>query len=110
MSSSHPFVLPASAPAPVGRSITDDMIWIPGGTFRMGSDLHYPEEAPAHRVNVSGFWIDRYPITNEQFRRSSRRRATSRSPRFRPIPPTTRERFRRCSSPGRSSSSPRSLP
>ena len=23
-----------------------DMTWIPGGTFRMGSDHHYPEEAP----------------------------------------------------------------
>ena len=22
-----------------------NMIWIPGGTFRMGSDRHYPEEA-----------------------------------------------------------------
>jgi formylglycine-generating enzyme required for sulfatase activity len=22
------------------------MIWIPGGTFRMGSDKHYPEKAP----------------------------------------------------------------
>ena len=28
----------------------DGMILIPGGTFRMGSDQHYPEEAPAHRV------------------------------------------------------------
>jgi formylglycine-generating enzyme required for sulfatase activity len=26
---------------------TKDMIRIPGGTFRMGSDKHYPEEAPA---------------------------------------------------------------
>ena len=34
------------------------MIWIPGGTFPMGSDEHYPEEAPVHRVTVDGFWID----------------------------------------------------
>jgi formylglycine-generating enzyme len=46
----------------------DKMIWIPGGTFRMGSDKHYPEEAPAHRVIVGGFWMDRYPVTNRQFR------------------------------------------
>ncbi|WP_192734237.1 formylglycine-generating enzyme family protein [Bradyrhizobium sp. OAE829] len=45
------------------------MIWIPGGTFRMGSDRHYPEEAPAHRVTVDGFWVDRYPVTNGQFRK-----------------------------------------
>jgi len=44
------------------------MIWIAGGPFRMGSDRHYPEEAPVHRVVVHGFWIDRYPITNAQFR------------------------------------------
>src|SRR5262245_30423259 len=46
-----------------------DMIWIPGGTFRMGSDQHYPEERPAHRVTVDGFWMDRAPVTNEQFAR-----------------------------------------
>jgi sulfatase modifying factor 1 len=38
------------------------MIWIPGGTFRMGSDRHYPEEAPVHHVTVDGFWIDRPPF------------------------------------------------
>src|ERR1700750_495235 len=47
---------------------TDGMIWIPGGTFRMGSDKHYPEEAPVHRVAVDGFWIDRHPVTNRQFK------------------------------------------
>lgn len=46
---------------------TDDMAWIPGGRFRMGSDRHYPEEAPAHEVEVSGFWMDRTPVTNRQF-------------------------------------------
>jgi len=45
-----------------------NMIFIPGGTFRMGSDKHYPEEAPVHRVTVSGFWIDRTPVTNRQFK------------------------------------------
>ena len=49
-------------------SQTEAMIWIPGGTFRMGSDKHYPEEAPAHRVTVDGFWMDRHPVTNRQFR------------------------------------------
>jgi formylglycine-generating enzyme len=44
------------------------MVWIEGGTFCMGSDRHYPEEAPAHRVRVGGFWIDRTPVTNRQFR------------------------------------------
>src|SRR5215475_1545728 len=45
-----------------------DMVRIPGGTFRMGSDRHYPEEAPAHRVTVAPFWIDRAPVTNRQFK------------------------------------------
>ena len=53
---------PSAAPAP-------NMVWIPGGRFRMGSTRHYPEERPAHRVSVDGFWIDRYPVTNARFER-----------------------------------------
>lgn len=45
------------------------MGWVPGGVFRMGSDCHYPEESPAHRVSVDGFWMDRHPVTNERFAR-----------------------------------------
>jgi sulfatase modifying factor 1 len=45
-----------------------EMVRIEGGTFRMGSDRHYPEEAPSHRVSVDAFWIDRAPVTNRQFR------------------------------------------
>ena len=47
----------------------EDLVWIPGGTFLMGSDKHYPEEAPAHEVTVHGFWMDKYAVTNEEFRR-----------------------------------------
>ncbi|MBX2987164.1 MAG: formylglycine-generating enzyme family protein [Bdellovibrionaceae bacterium] len=45
------------------------MEWIPGGTFLMGSNHHYPEEAPAHRVRVDGFWMDKTPVTNADFAR-----------------------------------------
>lgn len=51
----------ASSDAPEG------MVRLPGGTFTMGSDHHYPEEKPAHRVTVSPFLIDRTPVTNRQF-------------------------------------------
>ena len=30
----------------------DRMVWVDGGTFMMGSDHYYPEEAPTHQVTV----------------------------------------------------------
>jgi len=53
---------PAAPPAP-------DMVWIPGGTFRMGSERHYPEERPVRKVAIDGFWMDRGPVTARRFRR-----------------------------------------
>ena len=44
-----------------------DMAWIPGGTFRMGSEDFYPEERPVHEVTVDGFWMDRHEVTCERF-------------------------------------------
>jgi formylglycine-generating enzyme required for sulfatase activity len=46
-----------------------DMVWIPGGEFLMGSEheLARPNERPAHRVRVGGFWMDRTHVTNAQF-------------------------------------------
>jgi sulfatase modifying factor 1 len=54
--------LPSRKPAPVEGD------YIAGGTFRMGSNSHYPEEAPVHCVKAGGFWMDRTPVTNRQFR------------------------------------------
>ncbi len=45
------------------------MVWVPGGTFRMGSDAFYPEERPVRDVRVDGFWMDAYPVTVAAFRR-----------------------------------------
>ena len=45
------------------------MVWLPGGVFHMGSEDHYPEEAPVHLAAVEGFWNDRTPVTAADFAR-----------------------------------------
>ena len=50
----------------IGATV-DDMVRIEGGTFRMGSDRFYPEEAPVREVAVDGFWIDARAVTNADF-------------------------------------------
>ena len=59
----------AEAPRAPGKPPSPGMVWVPGGTFRMGSDDHYPEERPVHEVAVGGFWMDPFPVTNALFRR-----------------------------------------
>lgn len=44
-----------------------DLVAIPGGTFRMGSDTHYLEEAPAREVEVSDFHLARTTVTNARY-------------------------------------------
>jgi formylglycine-generating enzyme len=63
------------APAPKviegdGVSGPKGMVWVPNGEFLMGSDhkLAKPNERPAHKVDVNGFWMDRTHVTNAQFR------------------------------------------
>jgi formylglycine-generating enzyme required for sulfatase activity len=45
------------------------MLWLPGGTFAMGSEEFYPEEGPLREARVEGFWIDMYAVTAADFRR-----------------------------------------
>src|SRR2546423_10310241 len=53
----------AGSPGPLG------MVWIPAGEFAMGSNAEFarPDEKPAHRVRVDGFWMDTTEVTNRQF-------------------------------------------
>ena len=53
--------------APPGAEAPDGMAWIPGGAFLMGDDGGLPDERPQHEVFVSGFWMDRQEVTNDQF-------------------------------------------
>ncbi|MDR3664813.1 MAG: formylglycine-generating enzyme family protein [Mycobacterium sp.] len=50
-----------------GQNVDFDAVWIPAQTAVLGSDEHYPEEAPAREVSVDGFWIQRHQVTNAQF-------------------------------------------
>jgi formylglycine-generating enzyme required for sulfatase activity len=50
-----------------GTAPFPDMAEVPSATFLMGSNDHYPEERPVHRVAVDGFWIDQCEVTNRQF-------------------------------------------
>jgi len=46
-----------------------NMMRVPGGTFTMGDDNHYPEERPAHAMTVAPFLMDEHPVTNAEFGR-----------------------------------------
>src|SRR5437660_8485263 len=61
-----PFNGPMSAPR---NARLKGMRWIAPGSFRMGAEDFYPEEAPVHRVELDGFWIDEHPVTVAAFRR-----------------------------------------
>jgi formylglycine-generating enzyme required for sulfatase activity len=52
-----------------GDARLKNMVWVPGGSFLMGSDDFYPEESPVREASVAGFWIDEHSVTVAEFRR-----------------------------------------
>jgi formylglycine-generating enzyme required for sulfatase activity len=44
-----------------------ELIHLPGGSFRMGSEQFYPEESPVHETAVAPFSMEQHPVTNSQF-------------------------------------------
>jgi len=59
---------PAASPTkPLGPA-PEGMVWIPGGTFMMGtSDTRLRDASPLHEVSVDGFWMDKTELTNQEF-------------------------------------------
>jgi sulfatase modifying factor 1 len=53
--------------ARANRVPVEDMVWVPGGTFLMGSDEHYVEERPQRSVEVTGMWFARTQVTTAQY-------------------------------------------
>src|SRR5678815_1527433 len=47
------------------------MVWVPAGEFTMGTDdeAAMPNERPAHRVKLDGFWMDEHDVTNAEYRK-----------------------------------------
>ena len=82
-----------------------NMLSLAGGSFRMGSDAHYPEEQPAHDRVVGPFWMDAHPVTNAEFRRFVRHTGYVTVAEQPPPPRIFRVRIRRIWFRGRSCSS-----
>lgn len=63
-----PADLPLHAARPGGcPAIADNLLWVPGGRTRIGSDSAYDEEGPSYETYVKGFWIDSHEVTNAQY-------------------------------------------
>lgn len=59
---------PTNALAETSISCPEEMIYIPGGTFRMGSDpTDFVEEKAVDDVTVDSFCLDLHEITNAQW-------------------------------------------
>jgi formylglycine-generating enzyme required for sulfatase activity len=43
------------------------MVFVPAGKFRMGSETAYDDEKPVHEVYLDAFWIDKYEVSNAHY-------------------------------------------
>ena len=57
----------AVAPTDIVTKSGIEMVYLPGGTFMMGSAQGNPDEAPVHKVELSGFLMDKFEVAQELF-------------------------------------------
>ena len=46
-----------------------EMVKVPEGWFDMGSSSGSQDESPVHKVWISSFWMDRFEVVQEQFKK-----------------------------------------
>lgn len=52
----------------LGNGVKKEFVWISPGEFMMGSNDGYRMEKPVHKVKITkGFWMGKYPVTQEQY-------------------------------------------
>ena len=52
---------------PLPGGVPVEQLYVPGGSFLMGSASSEADERPVHTVILDAFWIDRTEVTNRQF-------------------------------------------
>ena len=60
-------ITPPPALKPVTPLVPSDMVLIPAGEFQMGSNDN-TDEKPIHTVHIDTFYIDKYEVTNAQYK------------------------------------------
>ncbi|MHC4316041.1 MAG: SUMF1/EgtB/PvdO family nonheme iron enzyme, partial [Planctomycetota bacterium] len=59
----------AVAPQVVKTKTGIEMVVIPAGSFEMGSGKGASDESPLHKVWIDSFWMDRFEVVQEQFKK-----------------------------------------
>ena len=58
---------PDAKPIPSKEFSYEDLVWVAGGTFKMGGTTGQKDEQPVHTVKLNGFWIGKFEVTNADF-------------------------------------------
>jgi formylglycine-generating enzyme required for sulfatase activity len=67
-SEAHPGAVDGPAATTLVTQSGVEMVLIPGGWFEMGDDGENEDERPVHRVWVDAFLMDKYEVTQDQYR------------------------------------------
>lgn len=59
----------SGGPPPSEIDYAGKMMLVPAGPFTMGDDKRLPEEKPAHPVTLPAYYIDKFEVTNEQYKK-----------------------------------------